>query len=121
MLLKVYKSEEVTGFFRKKTIASYWAPAYLKCPECGAEKLIFDPRKHGWDGEMGEDCSITEQGQLTSFSDTPGKVYVCCTFQGAENYEELVSEGVKNPQDYFDTFSLWFGQSPECVFEYECA
>ncbi len=28
------------------------------------------------------------------------------SYQGAENYEDLVDEGVDNPEDFFDTFTV---------------
>lgn len=92
--------------------------------KCRVRKLLFDPRIHGYDGENDGCASITGEGEPIEFSKDVGTVIVNYSYQGIENYEELISDGVKNPQDYFDTFTAYFarkGGRPIDVVSYECA
>ena len=68
--------------------------------KCRVRKLLFDPRIHGYDGENDGCASITGEGEPIEFSKDVGTVIVNYSYQGLENYEELISDGVKNPQDY---------------------
>lgn len=100
------------------------APVELECPTCMNRTEIFNPTKHGWDGENGDCCSLVGESEPKLFNRTPGKVVVEYSYQGEENYEELINDGIKNPEDYFDVFALYAvsekGKLDE-VISYECA
>jgi hypothetical protein len=121
LTVEAYKTTETKGFFKKTTEDSFWAPASILCPACNKNSLLFDPRKHGWDGEQGDCCSIVEEGELVQVNSSPDSVYVSFSYQSPENYEEFESEGVTNPEDYFDMFALYVGDNDNIIFEYECA
>ncbi len=119
--VEAYKTSETKGFFRKTKVDSFWAPAFISCSTCHKKTLIFDPRKHGWDGERGDSCSVAEEGDLVQVNASPDSVYVSYSYQNLENYEDLQADGVSNPEDYFDTFALYIGTEDQALFEYECA
>lgn len=97
---------ETTGLFEKNTTYTYLAPIVVTCSACGQTAKIFDPRIHGWDGEI--DCSASQVGNEEPkhcFAD-PTQIRVTVSYQGIENYEDLKADGVQNLEDFFDTFSL---------------
>lgn len=100
------------------------APIELECPKCKNKSEIFNPTKHGWDGENGDCCSLIGESEPKLFNKSPTKVVVEFSYQGEENYEELINDGIKNPEDYFDVFALYTvsenGKLDEVV-SYECA
>lgn len=100
------------------------APIYLECPKCLTKDLIFDPTIHGWDGENGDSASLVGGKEPKKINSTPRRIIVNYSFQGEENYADLMDDGIKNPQDYFDVFiinTLNVSGELEEVVSYECA
>ncbi len=100
------------------------APLVVECPICGVKEEIFNPEIHGWDGENGDNCSSVGESEPKLLPVSPTRLVTEYSYQGAENYEDLIEEGVVNPEDYFDTFALYSvsdsGKLSEVV-SYECA
>lgn len=113
--LKIYASYE-NGM--------HLAPIILECTNCDTKEVIFNPEIHGWDGQNGDDCSMVGTGEPELFVEDPTKVVIEYSYQGLENYEELIEDGIGNPEDYFDVFSVYIcndkGELKEVV-SYECA
>jgi hypothetical protein len=102
----------------------YLAPISAQCPKCASQHLLFNPAIHGWDGESGASASRVSNREAIPVAATPGSVIVVYSYQGLENYEDLIAEGVANPEDFFDTFAVYFGvgdREPTQVVSYECA
>jgi hypothetical protein len=102
----------------------YLAPLDAQCPKCSSRRLFFDPAIHGWDGESGASASRASNQEATLVAASPGSLIVVYSYQGLENYEDLIAEGVSNPEDFFDTFAVYFGagdRKPTQVVSYECA
>jgi hypothetical protein len=100
------------------------APIYLRCLECSSRQLLFDPAIHGWDGEGGNSASRVGEGEPTAVAPSPGTVFVVYSYQGIENYEDLIEGGAANPENFFDTFAVYFveqGGTRTQVVSYECA
>lgn len=112
--VSAHKYEDTINlFFFKKTRVLFLGPVYLECAGCGKESLSFDPFRHGWNSEGDHLTGYKPRGlddelELTRCYDKPGKVAVCYSYQGILNYEDLIEEGIQNPQDFFDTFELTF-------------
>lgn len=100
------------------------APILLECEICQEKEEIFNPEVHGWDGENGDNCSLVGESEPALFNAAPSKIVVEYSYQGLENYEELIQDGIQNPEDYFDVFSIYTcdedGNLKEVV-SYECA
>ena len=100
------------------------APIDLECPKCFKKHLIFNPEMHGWDGENGDNASLIGKNEPHKINDLPREVIVDYSFQNPENYSELMDDGIKNPEDYFDVFIVntinETGKLEEVV-SYECA
>jgi hypothetical protein len=113
-----------TGFLRKRQRASSVPPVYVSCPRCGRRALLFDPAIHGWDG-MSQPRAQASDGGLVPFRAAAGRVAVNCSYQGTENYKELFADGVPHPQDFFDTFTVYYGPPGQEgfveVLSFECA
>lgn len=102
----------------------YLAPIELECPQCMNRAEIFNPTEHGWDGENGDCCSLVGETEPKLFNKSPIRVLVEYSYQGVENYEELINDGINNPEDYFDVFALYAvsdNGKPDEVISYECA
>lgn len=100
------------------------APIELECPKCKTRSEVFNPEKHGWDGQNGDSCSLVGESEPKLFNQSPTKVVVEFSYQGEENYEELMNDGIENPEDYFDVFSLYTASEKgklDEVVSYECA
>ena len=55
---------------------------------------------------------------------SPGTVIVVYSYQGIENYEDLIEGGAANPENFFDTFAVYFaeqGGAHREIVSYECA
>ncbi|GAB1267021.1 hypothetical protein NBRC116493_02740 [Aurantivibrio infirmus] len=94
------------GFFKKKEVTEYYPPVKVSCTKCNNSTTIFNPEVHGWNGETEESLGTPQEVELMPYSPGMGEVYVNYSYQGVENYEDLVEEGVKNPEDFFDTFTV---------------
>lgn len=100
------------------------APILLECAICEVKEEIFNPEVHGWDGENGGHCSMVGKSEPRLVNSLPSKIVAEYSYQGLENYEELIQDGIHNPEDYFDVFSIYTcdedGKLTEVV-SYECA
>lgn len=109
----------------KKENDYYYAPIYLNCPSCSLENLLFNPQQHGWDGENGDSTEIIGEGNKITFNDKKGSILVEYSYQDIDSYDELVNDGIENPEDYFETFNVYFvengSNSLVDVVNYECA
>jgi len=102
-----FKQEETSGFFFKKKVTIEIPPIYLKCEKCKSQSLIFNPVKHGWDGESDCCACFIGTGEPKLLVDSPSKVLVTYSYQNPDNYLALEEDGISNPEDYFDTFTLY--------------
>lgn len=118
-----YRFKEKSGFIFKKETFFDLPPVSLLCKNCGCLKVLFDPQKDGYDGELGYADYLTESDELVELTSEYGLIAVTYTFQGLDNYEELYWEGVERLYDYFDTFSVFYilGDKTECIIDCECA
>lgn len=99
------------------------APISVECPKCNYRAEIFDPRKHGWDGENGDFCSSVGDSEPKIVNGSPSRIIVQYSYQGDDNYEDL-SEDVDNLEDYFDVFAVHIADGKGYLTEvvsYECA
>lgn len=100
------------------------APIILACPVCEKREEIFSPDKHGWDGQNGDNCAKIGSLEPQLINDTASRIVVEYSYQGIENYEDLIEDDIENPEDYFDVFNLFLmdeaGNLEEIVC-YECA
>lgn len=100
------------------------APIILSCPACEKREEIFSPDKHGWDGQNGDNCAKISSLEPQLINATASKIVVEYSYQGIENYEDLIEDDIENPEDYFDIFNLFTmddaGNLEEIVC-YECA
>ena len=123
-LIKCKCGEEALNVYASSNEEMLLAPIYLECPKCSAKHLIFDPGIHGWDGEIGENASMIGESEPQLVNTTPQRVIVDYSYQGPENYAELIADGIKNPEDYFDVFVVSTandsGELKEVV-SYECS
>ena len=106
------------------------APFALRCSHCGAVIELMDPRRDGYDAQIGECWSMTGEGERSEFN---------CAKCGAQLMEVVVGfnyptddddflsdeETAKRPQDFFIWFVL-YGRCAACgafqdVSDYECA
>ena len=124
LLLDSSRVTEDYEYFSEVDQNQYYAPFKVTCPECRRMITVFDPRKHGWDGRNG-DCSSIVGQEFTHVESDAGTVIFTVSFQGVDNYEELIEEGVEHPEDYFDTFTIYFRATGKEKFQqigsYECA
>lgn len=100
------------------------APVILECPRCRAKAEIFHPEKHGYDGQFDQSASMVGAGPPELFNPSPSEIIVEYSYQGEENYEELLKEGIMNLEDYFDVFAIYVideGGELREVTSYECA
>lgn len=100
------------------------APILLECENCQLKEEIFNPEVHGWNGENGDNCSMIGKFEPRLVNSLPSKIVAEYSYQALENYEELIQNGIQNPEDYFDVFSIYTcdedGNLKEVV-SYECA
>lgn len=101
------------------------APIVASCPNCQKSETLFDPRKHGWDAQEGGDCySLVGESEPKKVNGSACTVIVNYSYQGEENYNDLLEDDVENPEDYFDVIFFHYinekGSIKEVV-SYECA
>ena len=101
------------------------SPVFVACEHCAQTELLFDASIHGWDGMVSPGEERVSASTANSFKPVAGTVIVNYSYQGIENYEELLDDGVPNPEDYFDTLSIYFIDPSDGVCEpiasFECA
>ena len=100
------------------------APIHIECPNCNYKAEVFNPENHGHDGELGHYCSFAGREEAKKITESPIRLVVEYSYQGEENYKELLEEGIENLEDYFDVFAIYTmdnsGNLKEVV-SYECA
>lgn len=108
-----------------ESAAMLLAPVVVSCPECGNSSIVFDPRVHGWDGQIGESASAIGDDDPSPCFSTGGLIQVDVSYQGEESYSNLAADGVQNLEDYFDTISISIrpdgSDEWQEVVSYECA
>lgn len=123
-LLKCKCGEEKLYVYASSNNEVLLAPIYLECPKCLTKNLIFNPSIHGWDGENGDNTSIIGENEPHKVNKLPRRVIVDYSFQGPDSYADLINDGTKNPEDYFDVFIISTQNESgklEEVVSYECA
>lgn len=123
--LLTYEGIVKKGFFRKRIIAIKCSPAFMECPKCGKKEVIFNPEIHGWTGAFEESLPELNFDGAKRISDKSGEIIVNYSYQGTENYEEMLQDPeIDTPSDYFDTFSIYFREPNGAITEVisdECA
>jgi hypothetical protein len=109
--LEASETKELKGVCTKHEISSVAPPIYVSCPVCKRYSLLFDPFLHGWKGEKGQYIESEEVYKLFRCTDQPGEVFVNYSYQNIDDYQTLFDEGIKNPQDYFDNFTVLYQRS----------
>ena len=112
------------GLFKKREKMEFLAPILVHCRNCGFEQVIFDPRIHGYNGEFGDNSSRIGDNKPILISDKMGEIYVNYSFQGMQNYLDLMEDGIQYVEDYFDTFQVYFLAEGKTqlnqIVSYEC-
>ncbi len=102
------------------------SPLATQCPSCHQISELLDTQKHGFDGEQGDSCTITGEGQREKYATS------CCGQTTLElmpafyyQNDERAETGEQRPQDFFDCFAL-YGRCCSCgswqnITDYECA
>jgi|GEM_PF-1594576 len=125
LILKSSSEKKIKGFFKKREIVEFLAPIAIKCSSCSFERVIFDPRVNGYNGALGINSSRVGKSEIKPISEETVKVFINYSYQGLENYEDLMEEGIGNLQDYYDTFQVYFQQignkKLSQLVTYECA
>ena len=123
--LLTYELREKKGIFRKKAVITKYAPVYLHCSKCGLNGELFNPEMHGWNGEFGDSPPELTKNGAVLFSENAGEIVVNYSYQGVENYQEMIDDpDISNPEDYFDTFTIYFRENNGELLEVtscECA
>lgn len=119
------QNKQTKGFFRKKEVIEYLAPVNIHCTSCNTTSLLFNPNIHGWNGQLDEQTTETDLQVTQLYTDDLGEVMVNYSYQNAENYQDLLDDNIANPQDYFDTITIYFKSAKDTsireIFSYECA
>jgi hypothetical protein len=96
---------------REQGSSEFYGPVSIKCKNCGKDSLLFDPSRHGYDGELSQ-FDATFNGDNES-------IYQCnkCNHQQfevgvllevQENESELFDNEHKNrPEDFFNSISVY--------------
>lgn len=123
--LLTHELREKKGFFRKKEVITKHPPVYLHCSNCGLKEELFNPEIHGWNGEFDDSPPVLTENGAVMFSENVGEIVVNYSYQGLENYEEMIDDpDINNPEDYFDTFTIYFRENNGELLEVtscECA
>ena len=72
--LNIITTEQLDKNSNNKEEHHHYAPIYLNCPSCSLEKLLFNPQKHGWDGENGDSIENIGKGNKIIFNNNYYKV-----------------------------------------------
>jgi len=122
--LKCRRIKKITGLIFKKEITENKSPIYAICNECKSTNLVFDELRHGWNAANTNNQALSVTDSLESIFDKPVSLVVNYSYQSIENYEDLIESGCKNPEDYFDTFTIYAiegGSKSICIASFECA
>lgn len=107
LYLEAAQHKQMKGVCRKQELITLAPPVYISCKPCKSFRLLFNPLIHGWKGEMDESDNSDSAYTLISCTVRPGRVYVNYSYQNIQNYEQLINNGIENPEDYFDTFTVF--------------
>ncbi len=99
---------ETKGLFKKREVLNHLAPIHIRCSVCNKTNLLLNPEVHGWSGEFKESAAMIGEGEPQLYSDSTGEVIVNYSYQGSENYQQLIEENISNPEDCFDTVTIYF-------------
>jgi hypothetical protein len=111
LYLEAARRKELKGVCRKDEIITLIPPVYVGCPKCKSFTLLFDPLIHGWKGMVNEGADSDDVLRLMKCTPNPGRVYVNYAYRNFEKYQQLLASGISNPEDYFDAFTVLFGDS----------
>lgn len=118
------QSKETKGLFKKKEVTTHLAPIQIKCGACNKITLLLNPEIHGWSGEFRESAALIGSDEPQMYSTEPGDVYVNYSYQGVENYQDLIEDNIPKPENYFDTVTIYFkpagSDSLDEVVSYVC-
>lgn len=124
LYLEAARRKDLKGVCKKEEIISLIPPVYVGCTACKRFTLLFDPVIHGWKGEMNEVADTEDVIRLMKCAPSPGKVYVNYSYPAGEKISSLLATGIGNPEDYFDSFSVFFGDGSggilRKILSYEC-
>lgn len=106
------------------------APISLQCETCGKREQLFDPKSHGYDGEIDSSAGISGTGEPNAFpcrncGNSAFEVAVSLEYSVEDEEMEDWEELAERPQDFFTWFSL-YGKCLGCrnsseITDYECA
>ena len=116
--------KETVGLFKKKEVINHLAPVQTKCSECERTCFLFNPEIHGWSGEFNISAAQIGKDEPQLYSSASGEIFVNYSYQGEENYQDLIEDNISNLEDYFDTVSIYFKRAGSALLEevvsYEC-
>jgi hypothetical protein len=104
-------------------------PLAIECPKCNKISELMDPRKDGYDGEIGCNCNMTGEGARSRFpcpkcGVSPMLVMPGFSYQH-DDMEEWSEEIGQRPQDFFGAFWLYGGcmrcRGVVSITGFECA
>lgn len=109
--LDLLQSKESKGVCSKSEFIEYKPPVYTVCSACKKSQLLFDPVIHGWNGEIGIVKDSVSPQKLGRYSLYPGRIYVAYSYSAVEEYDRLLSEGIDDIENYFESFTAFFAQN----------
>jgi hypothetical protein len=100
-------------------------PHSLECTRCSARSIVFDARKHGYDGVLNGGCTYESGDDGEAFVPGEFKVVVTLTYNAElPELQELAAEAKVQSADLFDWFAIkgvrLDGGEPFKI-DYECA
>jgi hypothetical protein len=103
-------------------------PIAIECASCGDIVELMDPRKDGYDGEIGANANVTGDGPRQRWSCPKCKLDefdVVVGFGYQFDSTELTPTEMERPEDFFDAFVM-YGVCIKChersmITEMECA
>jgi hypothetical protein len=91
----------------------FLGPLAIECPKCGSISELMDPRRDGYDGEIGVNCNRTGEGKRSRFPCPKcgaSSMLVMPGFSYPNDDMESWSEDIRQrPQDFFGSFWLYGG------------
>jgi hypothetical protein len=106
-------------------------PFSLRCAACGQETVIFDSRKHGYDGALGHNESLpppaAERAELIAndIGDSPYRILVRYEYASDVMGEESFAEWKGRENALYTWFTLlarpMSGDAVEAIYDQECS
>ncbi len=121
--LRSHVTRRTKGWFRKQTVTEVSSPIYLNCSDCSAEYLLFNSELHGWIAQDPDRDKPDVKLTRPPSTEVCGSFLITFSYQGVENYEDIIEEGCQNPEDFFDTFTIYIRDNTDqeyaqlCTFE----